>query len=122
MVNAVFGAAIALGNPYALSSLSNQCAQQMGELHHAVVKSLAATDTGYANHLVDFGHLGHQGHLEEVGTDDDVGGVKSLGDELVLQQEAVDMSDLVLEIPQWGTKHSLNVSVAVGVILWHFRP
>ncbi len=39
-----------------------------------------------------------------------------------VHQEAVDMSDLVLEIPQWGTKHSLNVSVAVGVILWHFRP
>ena len=39
-----------------------------------------------------------------------------------VQQEAVDLSDLVLEIPQWGTKHSLNVSVAVGVILWHFRP
>ena len=34
--------------------------------------------------------MGHQGHLEEVGTDDDVGGVKSLGDKLVLQQEAVD--------------------------------
>ena len=39
-----------------------------------------------------------------------------------VQQEAVDMSDIVIEIPQWGTKHSLNVSVAVGVVLWHFRP
>ena len=39
-----------------------------------------------------------------------------------VQQEAVDLYDLVMEIPQWGTKHSLNVSVAVGVILWHFRP
>lgn len=39
-----------------------------------------------------------------------------------VQQSAVDLSDLVLEIPQWGTKHSLNVSVAVGVVLWHFRP
>jgi tRNA G18 (ribose-2'-O)-methylase SpoU len=26
-----------------------------------------------------------------------------------------------LEIPQWGTKHSLNVSVTVGIVLWHFR-
>ena len=39
-----------------------------------------------------------------------------------VQQGAVDLSDMVLEIPQWGTKHSLNVSVAVGVVLWHFRP
>ena len=39
-----------------------------------------------------------------------------------VQQSVADLADIVLEIPQWGTKHSLNVSVAVGVILWHFRP
>ena len=38
-----------------------------------------------------------------------------------VSQEAVDMSDFSLEIPQDGTKHSLNVSVCIGVILWHFR-
>lgn len=38
-----------------------------------------------------------------------------------VSQEVVDASDLALEIPQYGTKHSLNVSVSVGVILWHFR-
>ena len=36
-------------------------------------------------------------------------------------QDVVDASDIALEIPQYGTKHSLNVSVSVGVILWHFR-
>ena len=36
-------------------------------------------------------------------------------------QEVVDASDFSLEVPQFGTKHSLNVSVTVGVILWHFR-
>lgn len=35
-----------------------------------------------------------------------------------VQQEVVDCSDFALEIPQFGTKHSLNVSVSVGVILW----
>ena len=35
-----------------------------------------------------------------------------------VQQEVVDESDLCLEIPQFGTKHSLNVSVAVGIVLW----
>lgn len=39
-----------------------------------------------------------------------------------VQQSVVDASDATLEIPQWGTKHSLNVSVAAGVVLWHFRP
>lgn len=38
-----------------------------------------------------------------------------------VRQDVVDASDLCLEIPQFGTKHSLNVSVSVGVILWHFR-
>ncbi len=36
-------------------------------------------------------------------------------------QDVVDASDLSLEIPQWGTKHSLNVSVTVGIVLWHLR-
>ena len=35
-------------------------------------------------------------------------------------QEVVDASDFSLEIPQFGTKHSLNVSVSIGVVLWHF--
>ena len=38
-----------------------------------------------------------------------------------VRQDVVDASDMCLEIPQFGTKHSLNVSVSVGVILWHFR-
>lgn len=33
-------------------------------------------------------------------------------------QEVVDASDSCLEIPQFGTKHSLNVSVSIGVVLW----
>jgi len=37
-----------------------------------------------------------------------------------VKQEAVAASDLVIEIPQYGTKHSLNVSVSVGVVLWDF--
>ena len=34
-------------------------------------------------------------------------------------QEVVDASDLCLEIPQFGTKHSLNVSVSIGIVLWN---
>lgn len=43
-----------------------------------------------------------------------------LGNEVKgVQQQIVDMCDGCLEIPQYGTKHSLNVSVAAGIILWH---
>lgn len=38
-----------------------------------------------------------------------------------VSQDAVDASDLSLEIPQFGTKHSLNVSVSVGVVLWQLQ-
>ena len=38
-----------------------------------------------------------------------------------VQQEVVDACDYALEIPQQGTKHSLNVSVSIGVILWGIR-
>lgn len=37
-----------------------------------------------------------------------------------VQQSVVDASDFSLEIPQYGTKHSLNVSVSIGVVLWQF--
>ena len=36
-----------------------------------------------------------------------------------VKQEVVSASDLVLEIPQFGTKHSLNISVSVGVVVWN---
>lgn len=35
-----------------------------------------------------------------------------------VSQEVIDLCDSTLEIPQWGTKHSLNVSVSAGVVLW----
>ena len=35
-----------------------------------------------------------------------------------VQQSVVDAANFALEIPQQGTKHSLNVSVSVGVVLW----
>lgn len=37
-----------------------------------------------------------------------------------VQQEVVDACDMCVEIPQCGTKHSLNVSVAAGIVLWDF--
>lgn len=37
-----------------------------------------------------------------------------------VDQKVVDMCDEAIEIPQAGTKHSVNVSVSGGVVLWHF--
>ena len=37
-----------------------------------------------------------------------------------VKQEIVDLSDLCIEIPQYGTKHSLNISVSADVIIWDF--
>ena len=35
-----------------------------------------------------------------------------------VSQEVVNLSDDVIEIPQYGTKHSLNISVSCGVVVW----
>ena len=44
-----------------------------------------------------------------------------LGNEVKgVQQEVVDASDGAIEIPQFGTKHSLNVSVTAGMVIWEF--
>lgn len=37
-----------------------------------------------------------------------------------VQQEVVNQSDGCIEIPQFGTKHSMNVSVTTGMIIWEF--
>lgn len=37
-----------------------------------------------------------------------------------VDQDIVDRADHCIEIPQAGTKHSLNVSVAAGIAMWHF--
>nr|WP_315125566.1 RNA methyltransferase [uncultured Capnocytophaga sp.] len=37
-----------------------------------------------------------------------------------VEQEVVDASHNVIEIPQYGTKHSLNISVSAGIIIWQF--
>ena len=44
-----------------------------------------------------------------------------LGNEVKgVQQQVIDVCDGCLEIPQFGTKHSMNVSVTAGIIIWHF--
>ena len=35
-----------------------------------------------------------------------------------IDQKIIDISDDIIEIPQFGTKHSLNVSVSAGIVIW----
>lgn len=37
-----------------------------------------------------------------------------------VSQEIIDEADLCLEIPQFGTKHSFNISISAGIVLWHY--
>ncbi len=40
----------------------------------------------------------------------------------VCNKEVIDLSDGCIEIPQFGTKHSLNISVTVGIVLGKSSP
>jgi tRNA G18 (ribose-2'-O)-methylase SpoU len=37
-----------------------------------------------------------------------------------VSDEAIELADVAIEIPQSGTKHSLNISVCVGIVVWEF--
>ena len=44
-----------------------------------------------------------------------------LGNEVKgVQQSVIDKCDNSIEIPQFGTKHSLNISVTAGIVVWDF--
>lgn len=44
-----------------------------------------------------------------------------LGNEVMgVNQDVVDHCSRAIEIPQFGTKHSLNISVSAGIVMWHF--
>lgn len=59
--------------------------------------------------------------LENISLDRDKKYAVILGNEVKgVQQEVVDKSDNCIEIPQFGTKHSLNVSVTAGLVIWDF--
>ncbi len=35
-----------------------------------------------------------------------------------VSESLIDISDFVIEIPQYGTKHSINISVSIGIVIW----
>ena len=77
----------------------------------------ALKEEGYTVYAVEQAHQSRT--LETVAGDlpDKVAIV--LGHEVFgVQQEVVDTSDGCIEIPQYGTKHSLNVSVTAGIVIY----
>lgn len=59
--------------------------------------------------------------LQRLSIDPTKGYAVILGNEVKgVHQEVVDASDACLEIPQFGTKHSLNVSTTAGMVIWEF--
>lgn len=59
--------------------------------------------------------------LDELQVEPDVKYALVFGNEVAgVDQAVVDECDGAIEIPQAGTKHSVNVSVAGGVVLWPF--
>lgn len=59
--------------------------------------------------------------LEQLSIEEDKKYAIVLGHEVHgVQQSVIDASDGCIEIPQHGTKHSLNISVAAGIVIWDF--
>lgn len=59
--------------------------------------------------------------LQDLALPEAAGYAVVLGNEVKgVQQAVVDRCDGCLEIPQFGTKHSLNVSVTAGIVVWEF--
>lgn len=83
---------------------------------HTMEALAAAREQGYtvlaveqAHNSVPLGELHQFGHKLALVFGNEVSGVCT---------EALQAVDGCIEIPQWGSKHSLNVSVSVGVVLW----
>lgn len=59
--------------------------------------------------------------LQDLKTDPDKKYAIVFGHEVFgVQQEVIDLCDDCVELPQFGTKHSLNVSVTAGIVIWEF--
>lgn len=96
------------------------------EYHKETIDAVAALKgDGYT--IISIEQAENSIKLQDIGeylSPDNLSGIKYalvFGNEVKgVQQEVVDMSDAVIEIPQYGTKHSLNISVSLGIVLWEF--
>ncbi|MEG1617022.1 MAG: RNA methyltransferase [Bacteroidales bacterium] len=86
------------------------------DTHNAVDKLKKAGYTVYSVEQVESSIM-----LDKIQLDKQLKYAVIMGNEVKgVQQSVVDISDGCVEIPQFGTKHSLNVSVTAGLIIWDF--
>ncbi|MBR2637885.1 MAG: RNA methyltransferase [Bacteroidaceae bacterium] len=79
----------------------------------------ALRNEGYAIYAIE--QVQESIPLQGFETDDSLHYALILGNEVKgVQQQVVDACDGSIEIPQFGTKHSLNVSVTGGIVIWEF--
>ena len=83
----------------------------------SVVKEL--NETGYVTVAVE--QVEGSIKLDDLVVDNEKRYALVFGNEVKgINQEVVDLCKMSLEIPQYGTKHSLNVSVSAGLVIWEF--
>ena len=88
---------------------SNDCVSVVKELNEKGYTTIAVEQVEYSTKLDDFK------------VDLSARYALVLGNEVKgVNQDVVDLCKISLEIPQYGTKHSLNVSVTAGVVIWEF--
>ena len=107
--------------------------------HREINKTaLGATETVDWEHVADAAtlleHLKQQGYkiyaVEQVDTSTKLNDFVPLNDEKYclifgnevfgVEDKLIDLADGCIEIPQLGTKHSLNISVSIGIVVWDF--
>ncbi|MDD4922377.1 MAG: RNA methyltransferase [Bacteroidales bacterium] len=111
------------------------CTPPNPEIHKTALGAELTVDWSYVENTLDVVHqLKEEGYyiyaveqahgsvsLSDLKLDDRKKYAVVLGNEVKgVQQAVVDACHACLEIPQLGTKHSLNVSVATGIVLWSF--
>lgn len=75
-----------------------------------------ARDKGYKIYAVE---QAHNSTMLNSFTSDNENIALVFGNEVSgVNNEVMQMTDGCIEIPQWGAKHSLNIAVSVGVVLW----
>ncbi len=103
------------------------------EIHKTALDAEKAVDWKYFEHTADaVNHLKNEGYkvfaveqvensimLNEAQPKEDEKWALIFGNEVKgVDQEVVDLCDGAIEIPQFGTKHSFNISVSCGIVLW----
>ena len=84
-----------------------QCSDAISELKKMNYKIISAEHTTTSVSLNDF----IPGEAEKIAV--------VLGNEVSgVEQHIISQSDMCIEIPQFGTKHSLNISVSAGIVMW----